>query len=75
MGNDVATLAAVSGTARVGNGYLSVLRAADPTAPSNAWSTSTIPVSVASGLITVDVPSGSTPTPLPFFKVKLSAAP
>lgn len=71
--SDVATLAAVSGTARVGNGYLSVLRAADPTASPTAWSSSTIPVSVASGLITVDVPTGA--TPLPFFKVKLSAVP
>ena len=75
VGSDVTTLVAVNGTARVGNGYLSVLRAADPTAPSNAWSTSTLPVSVVSGLITVDVPTGETPTPLPFFKVKLSAAP
>ena len=69
----MATLVAVNGTARVGNGYLSVLRAVDPTASPSAWNTSTIPVSVVSGLITVDVPSGA--TPLPFFKVRLSAAP
>ena len=74
VASDVTALAAVNGTARVGNGYLSVLRAANLTTLSSEWSSSTIPVSVVSGLITVDVPTGATPTPLPFFKVKLSSA-
>ena len=60
------------GTARVGNGYLSVLRAASLDTPEGEWSATSRAVSVdGEGRITVEIPAGETPKS--FLKVCLSA--
>jgi hypothetical protein len=71
VASDATTLTATPGTARVGNGYLSVLRAASLDAPAAGWSATSRPVSLdAAGRITVDVVQGEAERP--FFKARLS---